>query len=126
VKYLRPLIFALLLFSLGCRTDYDIEEVASAEYMGSHDHDAEDHHHETEDHQDDSEDTESQDIETAGISQTDMHIHSSGERNHGTQWFFNQPWAAEFIWGKILRDSVILCLIAASVLLLSAYRRKHR
>ena len=54
-----------------------------------------------------------------------MHLHEAGQRNHGTEWFFNQPWAARFIWGKMVRDSVILIALAAGILFLSRYRRKR-
>ena len=58
--------------------------------------------------------------------QGDVHLHGEGVRNHGTEWFFNQPWAASFVWGKMLRDSVILILLAAGLLLLPRIRGKRR
>jgi hypothetical protein len=48
-----------------------------------------------------------------------MHQHDAGARNHGTEWFFNQPWAASFIWPKMLRDSVLLAALAAAIYLVS-------
>ncbi|PIE51987.1 hypothetical protein CSA37_08940 [Candidatus Fermentibacteria bacterium] len=52
------------------------------------------------------------------------HLHASGDRNHGTQWFFNQPWAAPFIWSKLLRDGAIFLVL--SVVLFFLTRRKNR
>ncbi|MBN2585897.1 MAG: hypothetical protein JXA64_01835 [Candidatus Fermentibacteraceae bacterium] len=119
------LTFAAILLISACRTDYDIEEVATAEFLGQdhvhadscetcgeetteveHDHPEGEHVH-----------------DPAG---SDRHIHEAGVRNHGTEWFFNQPWAADFIWGKMVRDSVILVLLATGLIILSGYRRKNR
>ncbi len=128
---------ALLLAVAGCfdRVDYDVAEVAPEEHLGEdHDHDHEhghageaDHAHDHEhtgdcDHGHDDGDGEAQapDSVTAGrLSGGGMHIHEPGERNHGTQWLFNQPWAAPFIWPKIVRDILILLALAGAVLLAS-------
>jgi hypothetical protein len=123
--------------AIGCRgMDYDIAEVASPEYLGL----AEEHDHE-------GERAESEPAnpyprydasflcvtpEAAGIEiheeteSDDLCLHDAGERNHGTVWFFNQPWAASFIWGKILLHSVILLALAAAVLLISGHSPAHR
>jgi hypothetical protein len=139
---LLPVIAAAVLLAVcmtGCRgTDYDISEVASPEYLGL---DEQDHDHSQEgNHQ-------------AGVANpypfydasflcvnphpsgegvmedggsTELHIHDAGERNHGTGWFFNQPWAATFIWSKIVRDAVILLILAAVVLVISDRTLSHR
>lgn len=123
MRRLLPLLGIIL--AVSCRTDYDIEEVASDQYLGrDHTHSdscqvcgeeeigEHDHHHEEEVEHD--------------LAGSERHVHGAGERNHGTEWFFNQPWAATFIWGKMIRDSVILIVLAAAVALASGYRRKHR
>jgi hypothetical protein len=122
-----PLLVAAVLLALvpGCsgRADYDIGEVAPEDHLtgeaGQHEHD---HHHEHADghHEHDE----------AGLSGSagSRHVHEAGVRNHGTEWFFNQPWAARFIWGKLARDSAVLLLLAAAVLWASrlAGRRRWR
>ena len=132
------LIAASLLF-MTCKADYDIEEVAPSDHLGSAHHHEYDEHDECEDsehveteheHEADSAETasvpdesdEHDVLETAG---SDRHIHDAGVRNHGTGWFFNQPWAATFIWGKMVRDIVILLVLSAAVLFVSGYRRKR-
>ncbi|MCK4506747.1 MAG: hypothetical protein KAW14_14115 [Candidatus Aegiribacteria sp.] len=117
MKYLALIILLTLISLTGCRTDYDIEEVAPPEHLGGiHEHDhavaeTEEHH----EHDD------------AAISGSNRHVHEAGARNHGTEWFFNQPWAARFIWSKMIRDTVILAVLAAIILLTSRYRlRKKR
>lgn len=128
----RSLMAACLLFLLftvsSCRTDYDISEVAPESFAGEacghsdtcsvcSDHEHHDHGHSgTREHASDAD----------ALSGSEMHVHGAGERNHGTAWFFNQPWAASFIWGKLLRDSVVLVILAAAVCLLSGYRRGRR
>ena len=123
------LLIASLFLVLSCRTDYDVAEVAPSEHTG------EEHHHGpgetclehgvpmTEEHE-----TEHRgdDANSGSLSGSERHLHSPGERNHGTEWFFNQPWAASFIWGKMVRDSVILVVLAAAVLIVSGLRRRQR
>ncbi|MFO7949613.1 MAG: hypothetical protein R6U36_04510 [Candidatus Fermentibacteraceae bacterium] len=108
----RPFVLlAVALLAAGCggKADYDIAEVAPDEHLsGEHGN-----HHQGHDHGGD--DVE-RDISGAV---ENRHHHEPGVRNHGTQWFFNQPWAAPFIWDKIVRDSVILLVLAAAVLLFS-------
>mgnify|MGYP002663977484 CR=1 FL=1 len=55
-----------------------------------------------------------------------MHHHPEGERNHGTEWFFNQPWAYREGWGPIARDSAILAAAACCVFLFSGRRSRGR
>ncbi len=55
-----------------------------------------------------------------------MHLHPSGEQNHGTEWFFNQPWACSEGWGTIARDSAILSAAACCVFILSGRRSRGR
>lgn len=110
-------LLLFLLLPAGCRTDYDIEEVAPSEHLDEEQaHDDHDHLLEEHDHED----------EDAGLTGSDRHVHESGERNHGTEWFFNQPWAASFIWGKMLRDSLILLVLAAAITILSGRRSRQR
>lgn len=117
---MRAVSAVLLLFLLvpaGCRTDYDIQEVAPSEHLGEDQlHDDHDHLHDEHEHED----------EDAGLTGSDRHVHDAGERNHGTEWFFNQPWAASFIWGKMLRDSVILLVLAAAIAFLSGRKSRQR
>lgn len=140
MKYLKLIILIALISLSGCRIDYDIEEVAPPEYLGeTHEHDHA--HPETEDHHDHVPDAadvcpvcgEIHDQEhfhehdSTAISVSSRHVHEAGARNHGTGWFFNQPWAARFIWSKMIRDTVILVLLAAVILLASRHRlRKKR
>jgi len=129
------LLLAVILSASGCVQDYDIEEAASDEYMGRHAEEGHFHEHGEEcDHPHDhdleehgtgahSADERTEELETH---EGHMHVHGAGERNHGTEWFFNQPWAARFVWGKIVRDSVILLLLAAAVYFIFALRRRGR
>ena len=114
------IVVSFVLLPLACKADYDITEVASQEYLG------EIHHHGTEAVEQDSVIEESHEYDVSGIAVSERHVHDAGQRNHGTAWLFNQPWAASFIWGKMARDAVILLILAAAVLLVSGYRRKHR
>lgn len=50
------------------------------------------------------------------------HEHQQHEAGHvcsETRWFFTQPWAAEWFWGKLLRDCFVLLALAVFVTLLS-------
>lgn len=118
------LIFVLIAFTC-CRTDFDIEEVAPSIHLESDE--MEDH-----DHSDEEVciDCESEDIEVTSLDdQVEEshagHDHGTANRNHGTQWFFNQPWAASFIWVKLLRDAVIFLVLAVAVFLFSGKWKKR-
>ena len=139
MKLTVTVLMTVVLLSMACKTDYDIEEVASSEFLGTGHHDEHDeceiedaehpeseHEHETNAVEPDSLQEQTDEHDALGISGSDRHLHDPGARNHGTAWFFNQPWAATFIWGKMVRDTVILLLIAAAVLFVSGYRRKRR
>jgi len=132
-------MIAALLLLPACRTDYDIQEVATPQYLGTdHNDDCDDCEHEDAehaptDHQHDADTAEtdlpqeeSDEDNVSVISGSDRHVHDAGQRNHGTGWFFNQPWAASFIWGKMVRDSVILLVLSAAILVVSGYLRKRR
>ena len=133
------LISALLVLP-ACRTDYDIQEVASPQHLGTDhnddcdecdhenaEHSESDHeHHDADTAEPDSLQEESDEHNASVISGSDRHVHDAGQRNHGTGWFFNQPWAASFIWGKMIRDSVILLVLSAAVVIVSGYLRKRR
>lgn len=121
MKHLKLIILLTLISLTGCRIDYDIEEVATPEYLGeTHEHDhvhaeTDDYHEHVHEH------------DSTTISASSRHVHEAGARNHGTEWFFNQPWSAKFIWGKMIRDSVILVILAVAILLASRWRlRKKR
>lgn len=137
-NHLPILLLAALLPSLlltGCmdRIDYDIEEIASEEYLRGTDTDGS---APGEGEADASlyrmydqtflcvsgETGDGADIEDDGH----LHEHGTGQRNHGTEWFFNQPWAATFIWPKMIRDTVILILLAAAVLTVSSLLGRRR
>jgi len=130
-------LITVVLLSMACKVDYDIEEVAAAgEHMVTDNHDEcehedaehaeSDHAHDTDTPESDSEHVESSEHDASAIGLSDRHVHGSGERNHGTGWFFNQPWAASFIWGKMIRDIVILFLLSAAIVFASVYRRKRK
>ena len=132
------MISALLLLP-ACRTDYDIQEVANPQHLGTdhindcdecEDEDAEhvhtDHEHDADIGEPDLLRDESDEHNASVISGSDRHVHDAGQRNHGTGWFFNQPWAASFIWGKMIRDSVILLILSAAILVVSGYLKKRR
>ena len=112
------ILVSFLILSFACKADYDIAEVASPEFLGIV--------HEEAEAEQDSAPAESQTHDPSQIADTERHVHAPGVRNHGTSWFFNQPWAASFIWGKMVRDSIILLILAGVILFASGYRRKHR
>ena len=119
-------ILLLLLTFSSCRTDFDIEEVAPAEYLESVGQD--DHNHsEGEDCiecESESEDPDHISIDEQVEESHAGHAHASGSRNHGTEWFFNQPWAAPFIWNKLIRDGLIFLALATAIFLFSGKRKK--
>lgn len=119
-------LFSTLLLFTGCQTDYDIADVASAEFLDSEEHVSHDHEN---DH--DNSDGECVEESQEELSLDDHvedshagHDHAQGTSNHGTQWFFNQPWAAPFIWKKLFRDGGIFLALAAAVFFISGRRRK--
>lgn len=143
MRRMLPWIFhaALLtaFITIGCSApDYDISEVATPEYLGLEEKPDNEYSDEgdpaagftnpypwydssflcVDSHQ-------SEDLMEDGGS-PEICLHDAGERNHGTGWFFNQPWAATFIWSKILRDAVILLVLAVVVLLVSDRTLSHR
>ncbi len=141
MKYLKLIILLTLISLTGCRIDYDIEEVAPPEHLGEiHEHDHTGAETEEEHHDHDSDTAEVcpvcgeihdqenvHEYDSTAISGSNRHVHEAGARNHGTEWFFNQPWGARFIWSKMIRDTVILVILAALILLASRYRlRKKR
>lgn len=117
----RVLPTLILLSALGCMEDYDVEEVAPHEHLET---EACDHHHDHEhDHHDDHQDAE---VHTGIEDGPSGHSHGAGERNHGTGWFFNQPWAAPFIWGKLLRDAGVFLVLAAAIFMATGKRGRKR
>ncbi len=115
-------VFASLVFT-GCRTDYDIADVAPEEHLDSEEHAGHDHAlgepcEEIDNEHEHSVDEQVEDSHAG-------HQHSTGDRNHGTQWFFNQPWAAPFIWKKLFRDAVIFLALAAVIFLIGGQRRRR-
>ncbi|MCK5840685.1 MAG: hypothetical protein KAH31_00845 [Candidatus Sabulitectum sp.] len=133
IRYVFLFTIVFLSFS-GCRTDYDIADVAPVEFLDSgenHEHLHEHSDNETPGEHDHNGHT---DVKTVDEHSIDEHVeashaghdHASGTRNHGTQWFFNQPWAAPFIWGKLFRDSVIFLGLAVAVFFFSNRKRRKR
>ncbi len=113
------LLFTLLVFT-ACRTDYDVAEVAPSEHLDE-EHHAEDEHAECEHSEEsDSEHSIDEQVEESHAG----HDHAERTRNHGTQWFFNQPWAAPFIWGKLFRDAAIFLALAVAIFIISGRKRK--
>lgn len=131
MRLLVAVLVTAVLLPMACKTDYDIEEVASSEYLGTDHHDEHDecddsdHEHDADTVEPGSVHQESDEHDSSEITGSDRHVHEAGARNHGTGWFFNQPWAATFIWGKMVRDSVILLILAAAILVVSGYLRKR-
>lgn len=132
MKLIVAILLAAVLLSMACKTDFDIEEVASHEYLGTDHHDEHDEHdecyheHDADTAEPGSVHQESDGHDSSEITGSDRHVHEAGARNHGTGWFFNQPWAATFIWGKMVRDSVILLVLAIAILVVSGYLRKRQ
>ncbi|MCK5115197.1 MAG: hypothetical protein KAR44_01270 [Candidatus Aegiribacteria sp.] len=139
MKWIAVTLITAVLLSMACKTDYDIEEVATPQHLGTDYHEDcdecepedadqthEEHEHETDIADPGSVYEETDELDVLETSGSDRHVHEEGERNHGTGWFFNQPWAASFIWGKMFRDIIILLLLSAAILLVSGYRRKRQ
>jgi hypothetical protein len=108
-----------LLLAAGCGLNYDVAEVAPEEHLGEdpcvHDH----HDHSCgHDHDHDHEECHPQELGPSG------HSHAPGDRNHGTEWLFNQPWAARFFWGKLTRDASIFLGLAVILFIASGKRRR--
>lgn len=128
-------VFTIVLLSVsGCRTDYDIADVAPAEFLESGENHEHLHEHADEDTSSTDHSAGHTDGETGDEHSIDEHVeashaghsHAPGTRNHGTQWFFNQPWAAPFIWGKLFRDSVIFLGLAVAVFFFSSRKRRKK
>ncbi|MCK5785575.1 MAG: hypothetical protein KAH54_03340 [Candidatus Sabulitectum sp.] len=123
-------VFALLVLS-ACSTDYDVTEVAPAEHLVTDEHAGHDHApgepcYETDIESEQpltGEETTSIDEEREAAHAG--HAHDEGDRNHGTQWFFNQPWAAPFIWGKLVRDSLVFLALAVGIFFATRKRSKR-
>ncbi len=132
----------MLLFT-GCRTDYDISEVAPQDFLDSESHADHDHapgeactHEEVllDEHVEDphaghdhAPGEPCNNEESIGEHVEDSHAghnHAAGTRNHGTQWFFNQPWAAPFIWGKLFRDGAIFLTLGIVIFIITGRRRR--
>jgi hypothetical protein len=118
VRFAKLFLVPAVLLYCGCFEDYDVEEVAPAEFLGgecSHD----DHNH-----IDDSLASVDEETQGAHDSGPSDHEHAAGERNHGTQWLFNQPWAAPFIWGKLAWDGIMFLGLAVLIILVSGRRKR--
>jgi len=138
---LAPLLIFLLVPLLfgGCmdRIDYDVEEVADQGHLRGSDRIIEQEPPDTLSANpsgrynatflcvSDNSQTEAEGEESIPTEST-LHEHDAGQRNHGTEWLFNQPWAASFIWPKMARDTVILIVLAAAVLTLSNILGRRR
>jgi hypothetical protein len=122
---IRLLLAAALLALSGCVEDYDVAEVAPGEHLDQ------EHHHEEGDYCEECHDdhdhahADEEEVLHSGDATPSGHSHGAGVRNHGTQWFFNQPWAARFIWGKLARDGAIFLLLAGIIFFLSGRRRRR-
>lgn len=104
-----------MVVSCALEADFDVSEVAPAEHLGEadlHGHSADEAHE--------------HDHGAEGETDTGMHIHPAGSRNHGTRWFFNQPWAAPFVWGKMIRDTLVLAALSIALVVASSRRWSRR
>lgn len=106
-----PLLAFILIVISGCR-DADISEIVSDDYTFMRDTIGTAIH----------ESRASSRLPDTMSGITDSPMHSPGQRNAGTAWFFYQPWAAKAYWGKLLRDSLIF--LGLSVLILFFTRKK--
>jgi len=113
-------ILSLLVFS-GCIEDYDVAEVAPEEHLHTeHQHE----HGETCEECDNPVEQAGEEVQHAGGSSPSGHNHAAGSRNHGTQWFFNQPWAAPFIWGKLARDGAVFLVLACVIFFVTGRKKR--
>jgi len=123
-------VFAVPLLLTSCFTDYDVAEVAPQEFLDSESNSGQTADHSHADGADCEECAEETGHTVDAAMEADQaggpsgHSHGSAERNHGTQWFFNQPWAAPFIWGKLLRDGIVFLVMAAGIFFATGWRRK--
>jgi len=141
----RIILLLSFLFCAGCleNIDYDVEEVADEEHLSGSILTVDQEPADTDPGSDNSllnssgrydetflcvsgETPVEADGEESIESESTLHEHDVGQRNHGTEWLFNQPWAAPFIWPKMIRDTVILILLAAAVLTLSTVLGRKR
>lgn len=112
------LVFAMVT-SLSCQ-DYDISEVVEDSYLFSRDSiDAEPSLCNTLLPSE----LEFSDSLTESAAKRGSPMHAPGQRNMSTAWFFNQPWAATFIWGKIVRDSLLLLVLAFVIIFITRPRK---
>ncbi len=103
-----PLLACILIVISGCR-DVDISEVVSDDYTFMRDTTGTVIH----------ENRASGRLPDTMSGSSNSPMHSPGQRNAGTTWFFHQPWAAKAYWGKLLRDSLIFLGLSVLVLFLS-------
>lgn len=109
------LVFAMVT-SLSCQ-DYDISEVVEDSYLFSRDSiDAEPSLRNTRLF---CELEISDSLTESASANRGSPMHAPGQRNTSTAWFFNQPWAATFIWGKMVRDSLLLLGLAFVVVFIT-------
>lgn len=123
MRSLTLFLLPIILFTSGCVEDYDVSEVAPASHLDEEQHAG----HEDSDTCEECEDGHSRegaDVLQAGSESPSGHSHGAGVRNHGTQWFFNQPWAAPFIWGKLARDGLIFLVLAGIIITVTGWRRR--
>jgi hypothetical protein len=55
---------------------------------------------------------------------SEHHQHEPGHICSETTWFFTQPWAARWFWGKLLRDGFVFMALAGVIFGLTALRRR--
>jgi len=119
MKLLCFLLMISAILMCGCYEDYDVEEVAPSEHLVSTEgHDCSD------DEPGEHSPIDETSPEASVPGHSSGHSHGVGERNHGTQWFFNQPWAAPFIWGKLARDGSVFLALSVVIFLVSGRRKR--
>ena len=143
-KFLSYFLLFSILF-LNCKVDYDIDEIAPQEHLNS-EHNNEHNHEHNHEHTDEEEcpecnsehtdedvcpECDSVQLDSEDVNITEQvddshsgHNHAAGARNHGTEWFFNQPWAAPFIWPKLFRDALIFLALAVVLFVVTARKGK--